>query len=108
MGARTNFQLKDETGSVWLYSHWGGETKAADFARALRHAAPRWSEPSYSMRMIVSYLLSEEILSETGFGLGTEQIGEEHYEPLTADLVKQTVTYKNQTVSFSLFVGLFA
>ncbi len=31
MGSRTNFELKDYKGSVWLYSHWGGDSKANEF-----------------------------------------------------------------------------
>jgi hypothetical protein len=38
MGARTNFEFKTDQGTMTLYSHWGGESKAQDLASALYKA----------------------------------------------------------------------
>jgi hypothetical protein len=70
MGARINFVFKDGTdSSVVLYSHWGQTEWQTDIARALQHSKPRWSDSSYATRMMISYLIQDSILDETGFGL---------------------------------------
>ena len=70
MGARINFVFKDGTdSSVVLYSHWGQTDWQVDIARALLHAKPRWSDSSYGTRMMISYLIQDSVLEETGFGL---------------------------------------
>jgi hypothetical protein len=36
---------------------------------ALEHAKPRWSDDSYATRMMISYLIQDSVLEETGFGV---------------------------------------
>jgi len=36
---------------------------------ALEHSKPRWSDDSYATRMMISYLMQDSILEETGFGI---------------------------------------
>jgi hypothetical protein len=103
MGARTNFELKDSKGSVWLYSHWGGDDKIADLARALAKAEPRWNDTSYAMRIVVSQLVGNEWDSETGFGLSSYETGEESYEPVCVDFANNIVSYKDNEYSFQEF-----
>ena len=76
MGARINFVFKDvesaigePSSSVVLYSHWGETEWQRDLAMALEHAKPRWSDASYFTRMIISYLIQDSVLEETGFGI---------------------------------------
>jgi len=71
MGARINFVFKDsEQGPmVVLYSHWGETEWERDLAMALQHAKPRLGDSSYGTRMIISYLMQDSILEETGFGI---------------------------------------
>lgn len=107
MGARTNFELQDFKGSVWLYSHWGGDDKANDFSNALEHARPRWGDTSYAIRMVVSYLIKDDVLGETGYGLGSWEIGEEEYDPLTANFIANTVSYEQEIFTFDEFVSRF-
>lgn len=108
MGARTNFELKDNEGSIWLYSHWGGDTKAADLAYALEKARPRWSDFTYAMRIVVSQLIGELWDSETGYGLSTYETGEESYEPLSVDFYNKIVSYDNVQYTFEEFVNKYA
>lgn len=108
MGARTNFELKDSKGSVWLYSHWGGDTKAEDLATALHKAEPRWSDHSYAMRIVVSQLIGKDWDSETGYGLSSYECGEESYSPITVDFTKDTVYYEDRNYSFKGFVNSFS
>ncbi len=104
MGARTNFELKDEQGSVWLYSHWGGDSKVEDLATALAKAEPRWSDTTYAMRITLSQLIGTDWDSETGYGLSTYESGEESYEPISADFSTKTVSYEDNEYTFKEFV----
>ena len=70
MGARINFVFKDDLDSaVVLYSHWGQTEWQRDLAMAMNHAKPRWGDSSYATRMMISYLIQDSILEETGFGI---------------------------------------
>ena len=71
MGARINFVFKDreDKPAVVLYSHWGEDEWPRDLAMALDHARPRWTDEAYVTRMIISYLMQDSILEETGFGI---------------------------------------
>jgi hypothetical protein len=104
MGARTNFELKDSKGSVWLYSHWGGDSKVADLQAAIEKAKPRWDDPSYAMRIVVSQLIGSDWDSETGFGLSSYESGEESYDPIVVDFPGWIVTYQDKDYSFQGFL----
>lgn len=105
MGARVNFVFKDNTDhAVVLYSHWGESTWAFDIANAINHAAKRieMNDTSYATRMMISYLMSESILDETGYGLFA-------IDPKNPELYDKTVVIDmtNKTVNdvgFSEFI----
>jgi hypothetical protein len=103
MGARINFVFKDSEPAVgepaaWvvLYSHWGADTWQFDIANAINHASPRIgiNDTSYGTRMMISYLMSETILEETGYGIyaitnsGSMDL---YHETVVIDLVNKTV-----------------
>lgn len=71
MGARINYVFKDEEPhpSVVLYSHWGETEWQRDLAMALQHSKPRWADIAYGTRMMISYLMQDSVLEETGFGI---------------------------------------
>jgi len=77
MGARVNFIFnEDETAigepaspKVVLYSHWGADTWEVDLASALSVAEPRWDDPSYATRIVISNLIGEQWKSLLGFGI---------------------------------------
>ncbi len=71
MGARINYVFKDSLTepSVVLYSHWGETEWQRDLAMALQHSKPRWIDASYATRMMISYLIQDDVLGETGFGI---------------------------------------
>lgn len=94
MGARTNFHFKTDTGVITLYSHWGGDEKDIDLARALAAAGPRISlgDTGYALRIVVSQLIGDSWNEETGFGLFVgEEGGEEQYHPVTVDFTNNTI-----------------
>ena len=70
MGDRINFAFKDREGhAVVLYSHWGATGWQHDIAGALEHARPRWDDSAYGTRMMISYLISDKLMDETGYGI---------------------------------------
>jgi len=71
MGARINFIFREseDKPAVVLYSHWGETEWQRDIAMALNHSKPRWDDTSYFTRMVISYLMQDSILDETGFGI---------------------------------------
>ena len=101
MGARINFVFKDSdpavgepSSSVVLYSHWGQDSWQPDLAMALQHSKPRWSDPSYATRMMISYLIQDAVLEETGFGIYA-------IDGMNYDLGEQTVIidFVNKTIT---------
>jgi hypothetical protein len=115
MGARINFVFKDAepavgepTSSVVLYSHWGQTEWQRDIAMALEHAKPRWNDAPYGTRMMISYLMQDSILEETGFGIysirGTNyDLGE---QTVVIDFVNKTVT-DNVPVKWDNFIQAY-
>ncbi len=115
MGARINFVFKDSetaigepSSSVVLYSHWGQDSWETDIAEAIHHAKPRWDDSSYATRMMISYLIQDSVLDETGFGIysisGTNyDLGE---QTIVIDLANKTVT-DSVPVSFEAFINAY-
>ena len=75
MGNRVNYVfLPDESNSneavTVLYIHSARNNGADDLALALDKARPRWSDPYYGKRIIISQLIGEDLWdSEIGAGL---------------------------------------
>ena len=111
MGARMNFVFKDDLSSaVVLYSHWGETEWRRDLAMALQHSKPRWTDSSYATRMMISYLMQDSILEETGFGIFS--ISGPNYDlgdtTVFVDLINHTVTDdQGYTVSWNLFLEAY-
>jgi hypothetical protein len=110
MGARINYVFKDsESGPmVVLYSHWGETEWQRDLAMALQHAKPRLGDSSYGTRMIISYLMQDSILEETGFGIYA--IANDGYDlgelTVLVDFTTNTVTDR-VSVPFDKFVDAY-
>ncbi len=101
MGARINYVFKDGTDtSVVLYSHWGQYEWQTDIANALQHAKPRWGDSAYGTRMMISHLIKDSIMDETGFGIYSVH-GDDY------DLGDQTVVidFTNKTVEDNVSVS---
>lgn len=107
MGARTVFEVKDQDGSIFLYSHWGGDTKVEDAIHALRKAEPRWGmhDTTYAMRIFISQIVGEAWNDETGYGISTKHHFEEQYEPMVIDFESNTVEYLEEVIPFKDFVS---
>ena len=111
MGARCTFVFKQsEDKAVALYSHWGEDNMYTDLANALAHAAPRLGDESYYIRMAISYLIQDNILDETGFGIyacdPSDQAFMDH--PITIDLTDNTVGSGEEWHSIDEFINYHA
>lgn len=96
MGARINFVFDDGTESLAvLYSHWGESNWKDDLVHALVHAQPRKGDYSYFTRMVISHLIKDEILMETGYGIyaiGRDHVGKGFDKTVVLDLVNNLLT----------------
>ena len=108
MGARCTFVFKQsEDLGVALYSHWGEDSMHSDLALALQHAAVRKGDLEYYTRMIVSYLLKDSILEETGFGLYACNPSNQQWmdHPILIDLTNNTISDETGSHSVDSFIN---
>ena len=107
MGARINFVFKayeSEKAHVTLYSHWGETNWRDDLYQALDKARPRWDDPSYGIRIVVSQLIADKWNDETGFGLFTSVDGEDLGDTtVLVDFTNETVNDTGNEHSFTSF-----
>ncbi len=80
---------------VYMYSHWGGGVLPAIVRAALERGKGRWGDPQYLARIIFCEMIQEDVLSETGFGLGTE-IGDNEHPIVRIDDEKQRVSFHEE------------
>ncbi len=111
MGARTTWAIKTEKNTdavVWLYSHWGGDSKFEDTQKALSLAEPRWEDSTYGARIFISQIIGDQWDRETGFGITTGTLRhipfEESYDVVVVDFTTSTITYGTNEFSFAEFV----
>jgi hypothetical protein len=110
MGARINFIFREQEDkpAVVLYSHWGLDEWQRDLAMALEHSKPRWQDTSYFTRMMISYLIQDEVLGETGFGIFaindiTQDLGD---DTVIIDMTNRTIM-SNVSVDWDNFVQAY-
>ena len=106
MGARTNFHFKTNEDTLTLYSHWGGDSRKKDLARAMYAALPRKGDTPYALRIMVSQLIGTSWDEETGYGLLVNNPGgaEESYGNLEINLDTWTVNDDGNIVSIEHFI----
>jgi hypothetical protein len=113
MGARIHFVFKDveDEASVVLYSHWGEGEWQRDLSMALAHSRPRWSDASYFTRMMISYLIQDSLLDETGFGIYAitdinQDLGD---TTVVIDIAKETIIDDNgNVIPWKEFINAYA
>jgi hypothetical protein len=110
MGSRTTWEIRThaDSPSIYLYSHWGGESKWSDTVGALRAAEPRWGDSSYGARIFISQIIGAHWDSETGFGITAGENGsvpfEESYFSILIDFSSRTVIAGDRFYDFSEFL----
>jgi uncharacterized protein (DUF1786 family) len=78
---------------------------------ALQHSKPRWKDYAYFNRMMISYLMQDSVLEETGFGIyaikGTNfELGE---TTVVIDVAKETIyeAGKDLQVDWQMFINAY-
>ena len=112
MGARINFVFDDGTDSlVNLYSHWGESDWENDLIAALVHAQKRKGDYSYFTRMVISHLIKDYVLDETGFGIyaiSRSEIGNNFDKTVVLDLLNGIITDCDTQETISFYGKVFA
>jgi len=94
-----------------LYSHWGETEWQRDLAMALQHSKPRWNDSSYAARMIISYLMQDSVLDETGFGIYAVNVDDHEFWDTTVVIDFNTKTIyelgSDIQVNWDLFVAAY-
>jgi hypothetical protein len=79
MGDRAMAEIKTTDGSLYVYTHWGGEDLPESAKQAIKIAEPRWDDEPYATRIIVDQLTKDGIDEETGYGLLLKPNAEDEY-----------------------------
>jgi hypothetical protein len=95
MGDRAHIALKQDKGTIYLYSHWDGRDLYQKLARALERGRGRWDDEEYLGRIIFSEMIRDDINGETGYGIGLQSHGDVYYAIPVVDCNSQTVTWEN-------------
>jgi len=84
MGDRANFGFTQPNGhTIVLYGHWAGGAMLQQLARAVQQAEPRWEDPAYATRIVISQLINTDWNQELSWGLHVNEIGDnEHKIPV--------------------------
>ena len=95
IGNRGNIKV----GGVYLYTHWGGSYIKEILRSALIRGKNRWTDEGYLTRIIFCEMIKDDVLGETGFGISTYELDNEH-TILEVDCERQEVN----GVSFQDFI----
>lgn len=84
MGDRANWGFVESFGKpvINLYTHWEGYRKEELLANALEAARPRWDDPSYATRIVISQIIGDEWGNETGWGITVDALGDNEHDYL--------------------------
>jgi len=95
MGDRRMAEIKTTDGSLFIYTHWGGEGLPDLARRAIAFAKGRWQDESYCLRILVDQITVNNRDSQTGAGLMLQPSVEDEYNndkpSVIIDIPKQTL-----------------
>jgi len=110
MGDRGQVRLVSEgSPDIYLYTHWGATELPEVVADALKRGKGRWGDDEYLNRIIFTEMIKDDVMSETGFGIGTAEHGDV-WRVVTVNHDSKTVevTQFEKTWSFDDYVTAFA
>jgi len=93
MGDRAMAEIKTKEGSLYLYTHWGGNSLPDRAKEAIKFAKGRWSDTPYAVRILVDQLTKEGRDEQTGFGLMLTPNAEDEYNRNNPSVVIDLVAY---------------
>ena len=105
MGDRAQVAIEnhDGDGFVYLYTHWNGSELAATVRAALARRL-RWNDREYLTRIIFCEMIKGCEAEENGFGIGTEEHGDNEHPLIVLDCDNQKITVGHLTMSFETFL----
>lgn len=98
MGDRGNIYFVDrevgsqQWGGMYLYTHWGGSALPQIVQAGLKRGDGRWGDSQYLARILFCELIRDDVLGETGYGLGTH-IGDNGHLIVRVNDLDGTVAY---------------
>jgi len=122
MGDRGQVEITGMHGSdasIYLYTHWGASELEHTVANALARGTSRWNDDEYLNRIIFSEMIQNELMDETGYGIGLGVHGDV-YKLVVVNYSDNTIGIKQvnyddvvwdwtqDPVSFSDFVTLYS
>jgi hypothetical protein len=90
--AQVKFVYPDKK-EVYFYTHWGGYCLKDDVINAIKRGADRWEDEEYLARIIFSEMIQNNVLEETGFGIGFEMHGDLSHPVIIVDSGDMTVDF---------------
>lgn len=114
MGNRANIGFKQDGQTVYLYQHWAPEHLLKQYARALKVAQPRWDDPSYATRIMISQIIGEDWGQQHGYGIGPNIVDNEHsvvvvdFDDNLVRLYDKTSGVEQVTWKFDTFIRKYA
>ena len=73
MGDRGQVEIIGTYGSehsIYMYTHWGATHLENVVADAMVRGKGRWSDDEYLNRIIFSEMIKDDVMSDTGYGIG--------------------------------------
>lgn len=92
MGDRAMAEVRTDGGSLYVYTHWGGNSLPDNAKKAVKAAEGRWSDYPYATRIIVDQLTKEGRDQETGYGLMLKPLAEDKYNSDKPSVIIDLVT----------------
>ena len=100
MGERGQILMKKS--GVYLYTHWNGYSLKESLQRALKKKW-RWDDEEYLTRIIFCEMVKDELMEETGFGIGTLEHVDLNHQLLIVDVKKQIIRVDEKEWTFKEF-----
>ena len=104
MGDRANICFREKNGGeMYFYTHWNGYKIASVLREALERGRDRWDDEQYLARIIFSEMIKDDVLENTGFGLGTK-IGDGGLD-FVVDMKTRNVLCEGRKIPFEKFIS---
>lgn len=91
-----------KVGGVYLYTHYGGSELKQTLQEALKRKQ-RWQDEEYLTRIIFSEMIKNEVMEETGYGIGTKMHFDLNSDLIEVDVANQKVKLGSKVYSFEKF-----
>lgn len=105
MGDRAEIAVRSDDETVYLYSHWDGNSLINVLRAALVRGKSRWDDPPYLTRIIFCEMVKDEISGLEGYGIWSSHQESEHGLYLV-DINNQKVDINGSVFSFQEFISL--